>query len=246
MRKKSNGFLKKLIDSKQKRENRMSLAENVGKVKALIEGKKIIPVLVLPDLKTGLKVCEILVQNLLPIAEITFRTSAAAEIIREVSRNFSDMLIGAGTVLNIKDLRIAVDAGAKFAVSPGTNPRILEEAQKLQIPFFPGVSNASDIESALEFSCKTLKFFPAEPLGGLKMLKALSAPYRHLGMKYIPLGGISVENMGEYLAFPDVLAVGGSWLAPRELIEQEDWNKINKNIADVLREIREVKEGSKK
>lgn len=212
----------------------MNSEEKLRFVRSRVEEAMIIPVLVIPDLESGLRVCEILFENGLPLAEITFRTATAADLIREASKRFPEMLIGAGTVLSIKDLHAAFDAGAKFAVSPGTNPKILEDASRLEIPFIPGISNASDIEAALEFSCKVLKFFPAEPLGGLKMLKAIAAPYRHLGVKYIPLGGINSENMNDYLSNTDVLAIGGSWLAEKQLLEKRDWKKISDNIKEAV------------
>jgi len=191
---------------------------------------RIVPVLSVPSVEAGLKICETLCANGLPLAEITFRTAAAAETIKEAVRRFPEMTVGAGTVINTDDLQRAVDAGAKFAVAPGTNRRILEAAARHGLPFFPGVATASEIETSLECGCRMLKFFPAEPLGGLKMLKSLAAPYRHLGVKFIPLGGVKLENMAAYLACPDVLAIGGSWLAGKEVLEKKDWALLSENI----------------
>ncbi|HRR05916.1 MAG TPA: bifunctional 4-hydroxy-2-oxoglutarate aldolase/2-dehydro-3-deoxy-phosphogluconate aldolase, partial [Victivallales bacterium] len=188
----------------------MKVNERIKNVVEFLFKYRIVPVLILPDIERGLKVCEILLENSLPVAEITFRTSVAASIIKEVSKRFPEILLGAGTILNVDDLKVAVDAGAKFAVSPGTNPKILAESVNLEMPFFPGISTPSDIERALEFNCKIFKFFPAEPLGGLKMLNSIAAPYRHLGVKFIPLGGINLQNMQEYLKSQDVIAIGGS------------------------------------
>ena len=181
---------------------------------------KIIPVLVLNDLDEGLKVCEALCNNGLPAAEITFRTAAAESVIREASKRFPEMYIGAGTVLNVNDLHRAADAGAKFGVAPGFNPAIVAEAAKCGFDFIPGVCTPSEIEQAMMLGCKTLKFFPAEAAGGVNMLKSLIAPYRHLGIRFMPTGGVKPENVETYLEIPEVAAVGGTWL--------------NKSDADVI------------
>ena len=173
---------------------------------------KIIPVLVLNDLDEGLKVCEALCNNGLPAAEITFRTAAAESVIREASKRFPEMYIGAGTVLNVNDLHRAADAGAKFGVAPGFNPAIVAEAAKCGFDFIPGVCTPSEIEQAMAAGCQTLKFFPAEAAGGVTMLKSLIAPYKHLGIRFMPTGGVKPENVETYLAIPEVAAVGGTWL----------------------------------
>ncbi|HOK04712.1 MAG TPA: bifunctional 4-hydroxy-2-oxoglutarate aldolase/2-dehydro-3-deoxy-phosphogluconate aldolase [Victivallales bacterium] len=216
----------------------MKVNERIKNVVEFLFKYRIVPVLILPDIERGLKVCEILLENSLPVAEITFRTSVAASIIKEVSKRFPEILLGAGTILNVDDLKVAVDAGAKFAVSPGTNPKILAESVNLEMPFFPGISTPSDIERALEFNCKIFKFFPAEPLGGLKMLNSIAAPYRHLGVKFIPLGGINLQNMQEYLKSQDVIAIGGSWLLEKDILENENWARFSENIKlAILRKI---------
>jgi len=217
---------------------KMKVNERIKNVVEFLFKYRIVPVLILPDIERGLKVCEILLENSLPVAEITFRTSVAASIIKEVSKRFPEILLGAGTILNVDDLKVAVDAGAKFAVSPGTNPKILAESVNLEMPFFPGISTPSDIERALEFNCKIFKFFPAEPLGGLKMLNSIAAPYRHLGVKFIPLGGINLQNMQEYLKSQDVIAIGGSWLLEKDILENENWARFSENIKlAILRKI---------
>ena len=173
---------------------------------------KIIPVLVLNDLDEGLKVCEALCSNGLPAAEITFRTAAAESVIREAVKRFPEMYIGAGTILNVTDLHRAADAGAKFGVAPGFNPAIVAEAAKCSFDFIPGVCTPSEIEQAMAAGCMTLKFFPAEAAGGVTMLKSLIAPYKHLGIRFMPTGGVKPENVENYLAIPEVAAVGGTWL----------------------------------
>ena len=173
---------------------------------------KIVPVLVAESVDEGLKSCETLCANGLAAAEITFRTAAAEPLIREVAKRFPDMAIGAGTVLNVADLHRAADAGARFAVAPGFNPTIVREALKCGIDFIPGVLTPGEIEQGLELGLRTFKFFPAEAAGGAAMLKALIAPYRHLGVRFMPTGGIKPTNVETYLAIPEVAAVGGTWL----------------------------------
>lgn len=177
-----------------------------------LEKIKIVPVLVLNTLDEGLAVCEQLCKNGLPAAEITFRTAAAEPVIREVSKRFPEMYVGAGTVLNITDLHRAFDAGAKFAVAPGFNPKVVAEAVKCNLDFFPAVCTPSEVEQAMEFGCRMLKFFPAEACGGLPMLKSIIAPYKHLGVKFMPTGGVKPVNVESYLQIPEVAAVGGTWL----------------------------------
>ena len=173
---------------------------------------KIVPVLVAESVDEGLKSCETLCANGLAAAEITFRTAAAEPLIREVAKRFPDMAIGAGTVLNVADLHRAADAGARFAVAPGFNPTVVREALKSNIDFIPGVLTPGEIEQGLELGLRTFKFFPAEAAGGAAMLKALIAPYRHLGVRFMPTGGVKPANVETYLAIPEVAAVGGTWL----------------------------------
>ncbi|HCG28038.1 MAG TPA: 2-dehydro-3-deoxyphosphogluconate aldolase [Lentisphaeria bacterium] len=173
---------------------------------------KIIPVLVLEDLESGLRRCELLCECGLPVAEITFRTKAAESIIREASRRFPEMFIGAGTILNTADLHRAFDAGAKFAVAPGFNPTVVGEAMKNGYAFAPGICTPSEIEQAYELGCRFFKFFPAEAAGGVKMLKSIAAPYKHLGIKFMPTGGVTIDNAADWLAVPEVSAAGGTWL----------------------------------
>ena len=173
---------------------------------------KIIPVLVLEDLESGLRRCELLCECGLPVAEITFRTKAAESIIREASRRFPEMFIGAGTILNTADLHRAFDAGAKFAVAPGFNPTVVGEAMKNGYAFAPGICTPSEIEQAYELGCRFFKFFPAEAAGGVKMLKSIAAPYKHLGIKFMPTGGVTIDNASDWLAVPEVSAAGGTWL----------------------------------
>ena len=173
---------------------------------------KIVPVLVLDSVDEGLEMCEKLCAGGLPAAEVTFRTAAAEPVIRAAVKRFPEMCIGAGTVLNLGDLHRAEDAGAKFAVAPGFNPKVVSDAKESGFAFIPGVCTPSEIEQALEFGLKLLKFFPSEASGGVNMLKSLIAPYRHLGVRFMPTGGVKPANVESYLQIPEVAAVGGTWL----------------------------------
>ena len=192
----------------------MAIVEQLEKI-------KIVPVLVLNSLDEGMAVCADLYNHGLRAAEITFRTSAAEAVIREAGKVYPDMLLGAGTVLNVADLHRAFDAGAKFAVAPGFNPTVVKEAMNCKFEFAPGVCTPSECEQAMELGCTFLKFFPAEASGGTTMLKSLIAPYRHLGIRFMPTGGVKPENVRSYLDIPEVAAVGGTWLnkCPVEVID---------------------------
>jgi 2-dehydro-3-deoxyphosphogluconate aldolase/(4S)-4-hydroxy-2-oxoglutarate aldolase len=199
-----------------------------------LNDSKIIPIFAFETVEDGAKVCELLFRNNLKVVEITFRTAAASETIKALARKFPDMLIGAGTILNRIDLEMAVAAGAKFAVAPGCNPNIIKSANELRLPFFPGVATPTDIECANELGVKVMKFFPAEACGGVKMLRAMGAPYRHLGIKFLPTGGITASNLPDYLAVDNVLAVGGTWLAPAEMVKAKQWDKIDDLVKEAV------------
>lgn len=184
----------------------------------------IVPVVVIEDAADAAPLCRALSDGGLPIAEITFRTAAAEEAIRNATAELPDMLIGAGTVLTIEQAQRAIDAGARFIVSPGFNPAVVEYCVRLGVPITPGCSNPTDIEMAIACGLEVVKFFPAEAFGGLKTLKAISAPYGM--MKFVPTGGIDASNINEYLAFNKVLACGGSWMVKADLIRAGDFAAI--------------------
>lgn len=184
----------------------------------------IVPVVVLEDAKDALPLGRALCEGGLPCAEVTFRTDAAQESIRIMAKEFPDMLVGAGTVLTTEQVDNAVAAGAKFIVSPGLNPRIVKYCVERQIQIVPGCSTPSDIEQAIENGLDVVKFFPAEAAGGLKMIKAMAAPY--VGIKFMPTGGINADNVREYLAYNRIIACGGSWMVKGELIKAGDYEKI--------------------
>ena len=182
----------------------------------------IVPVVAVESVDDGLKLCETLVKSGLSVAEITFRTKAAAATIAAVAKELPELILGAGTVLNIDDLDKAFDSGARFAVSPGTNPKVVSYAMQKSYDFFPGISSPSDFEVAADLGVRTFKFFPAEAAGGIKMLKSLIGPYRHLGIKFCPTGGINENNMLDYLSIPEVFAIGGSWMVKPDLMGHWD------------------------
>jgi len=171
----------------------------------------------------------------LNVIEITFRTAAAAESIRRIRQDVPQMAIGAGTLLTPENVKAAVEAGAQFGVSPGLNEEVLASAGKAQMPFFPGVMTPTEVHRALNLGCQYLKFFPAEPAGGAGMLKALAAPFAHTGVKFLPTGGITTATLANYLALPQVAAVGGSWMAEKKLVNEKAWDKISSITAEALK-----------
>ncbi|MCP1100927.1 2-dehydro-3-deoxyphosphogluconate aldolase/(4S)-4-hydroxy-2-oxoglutarate aldolase [Aequitasia blattaphilus] len=196
----------------------------MNKVLEDIQKIGIVPVVVLDDAADAVPLAKALIEGGLPLAEVTFRTAAAEESIQKMTEAFPDMLVGAGTVLTIENVKKAVAAGAKFIVSPGFNPTVVKYCVENNIPITPGASNPSDIERALEFGLEVVKFFPAEASGGLNMIKSLAAPYTTV--KFMPTGGIGAHNINDYLAFDKILACGGSWMVKGELVKAKDFAKI--------------------
>ena len=186
----------------------------------------VVPVIAIDHVEHALPLADALLSGGLPVVEITFRTAAAAAVIRLLASERPALLVGAGTVLTPETVQTAVDAGAHFAVAPGLNPRVVLAAQELKLPFVPGVANPSDIELGLELGCKLLKFFPAEALGGVKLLEALSAPYKHTGVRFMPTGGATPANLSSYLKIDTVAAVGGTWIAKKEDMAEGRWELI--------------------
>ena len=184
----------------------------------------IVPVIKVEDAADAVPLCKALSDGGLPVAEITFRSDAAEEAIRRVHAELPDVILGAGTVLTKDQVDRAVNAGATYIVSPGLNPEIVRYCQEKNVPIVPGCANPSDIEVALSLGLKTVKFFPAEPLGGLKLIKAMAAPYG--GVTFLPTGGINEQNLNEYLAFSKIVACGGSWMVPGDAVAQKDWKRI--------------------
>lgn len=203
--------------------------------------RAVVSILVVSRPEDALRVGEALLDAGLAAMEVTFRTEAAAEAIQLLVRRLPEALVGAGTVLDIRSLAAARDSGAQFVVTPGLNPAVVSKAVDIGMPIFPGVMTPGEIERGMMFGLDTLKFFPAEQAGGVSMLKALSGPYAHTGVKFIPTGGVSEKNLAEYLRLPIVLACGGTWIARKELIENRDWEGIKsiaRETATLIREIR--------
>ncbi|UTC62694.1 bifunctional 4-hydroxy-2-oxoglutarate aldolase/2-dehydro-3-deoxy-phosphogluconate aldolase [Treponema sp. OMZ 787] len=211
----------------------------MDKILQQIEKIGIVPVIVLEDEKDALPLGKALSGAGLLCAEITFRTEAAEKAIQIFSKNFPDFLVGAGTVLSPEQADKAAAAGAKFIVSPGLNPKVVEHCVRSGYPVIPGVSTAGEIEQAMSFGLNTVKFFPAEAAGGLKFIKAISAPYPNI--KFMPTGGISAENIAEYAAFPKVIACGGSWMVSKELIKSGNFKKIEEEAATALKMVQDAR-----
>ena len=184
----------------------------------------LIPVIKIENAEDAVPLAKALIDGGLPAAEITFRTKCAAEAIKNITDAFPEMLVGAGTVLTTEQVDAAIAAGSKFLVSPGLNPKVTAYALSKGVPMLPGCSNPSDVEAALELGLSTVKFFPAEAAGGLKMLKAMAAPYGQL--TFMPTGGISADNLLEYLKFNKIVACGGSFMVKDELVKEKKWDEI--------------------
>jgi 2-dehydro-3-deoxyphosphogluconate aldolase/(4S)-4-hydroxy-2-oxoglutarate aldolase len=184
---------------------------------------RIVPVVAIDDAEDAAALGDALAGGGLPIAEITFRTAAAEATIRVLARR-KDLLVGAGTVLNVDTVKRAVDAGATFIVSPGFNPKVVSYCVEQKIPITPGVATPTEIDMALDHGLSVVKFFPAESIGGIKTLKAFSAPYGMI--QFIPTGGIGPENLADYLRFTKVLACGGSWMVAKDLLTAKRFDRV--------------------
>jgi len=207
-----------------------------------IEQTGVIAVLILDDADNAVPLAQALFSGGVQAMELTLRTDAAIESLRRIRMDVPDMLAGIGTVIREDQVDDVVAAGAQFAVSPGLNPAVVQRARQAGLPFAPGVMTPSDIEAAIQLGCRELKFFPAEPSGGLPMLNSIRAPYAHLGVRFVPLGGINASNMNAWLTNPGVFAVGGSWLTPRDVVQEKNWDEITRRaweacqIADAVNE----------
>jgi 2-dehydro-3-deoxyphosphogluconate aldolase/(4S)-4-hydroxy-2-oxoglutarate aldolase len=207
-------------------------ASSAPDVYARLRRTGVVAVLVLDDAASAVPLARALLAGGVDCMELTLRTPAALEALGRIVREVPEMLAGVGTVLTPEQVREVKAAGGAFAVAPGMNPTVVREAARVGLPFAPGVCTPSEIERALELGCRVLKLFPAEPSGGLAYLRSIAAPYAHLGVQYIPLGGVSAANAENYLREADVLALGGSWLAPRDLIRRQDWRAATANAAE--------------
>ena len=194
----------------------------------------VIPVIVIEDENDAEPLAEALLLGGLDLIEVTLRTAAAVAALGRIVRRFPEMLVGAGTVVTPEQAQTCLDLGVSFAVAPGFNPETVRRFAQAGVPFMPGVLSPSEIESAFSHGCTLLKFFPAEAAGGTKMLRALAGPYEPLGLRFCPTGGVSPDNMNEYLSLPSVFAVGGSWLASKSQIADKQWSVITRQTREAL------------
>ena len=189
----------------------------------------VIAVLVVDAAEDAVPLGRALLKGGISAIELTLRTPAALDALDRIRAELPEILAGIGTILNAEQVSAVKKRGAAFGVAPGFNSSVVTAAKELGLPFAPGIMTPSEIEAAYALGCTVMKLFPSEPVGGLSYLKNINAPYAHLGIKYIPLGGVSIDNLAAYLESPDILAVGGSWLAPRKLIQEKAWDEISRN-----------------
>lgn len=201
----------------------------------------IVPVVKLDKVEDAIPLAKALCDGGLPCAEVTYRTDAAEESIRVITKEYPNMLVGAGTVLTIEQVDSAVAAGAKFIVSPGLNPKVVKHCLEIGVPITPGCANPSDIEQALELGLDLVKIFPAESIGGLSTIKAMAAPY--VNMRFMPTGGINAKNINSYLEFPKIIACGGSWMVKEDLVNAGDFNKIKELTKEAVATMLDLKLG---
>ncbi|GHR74276.1 ketohydroxyglutarate aldolase [Helicobacter pylori] len=194
------------------------------KIIEVLQISPIVPVVVIENIKDAVPLAQSLVEGGIQIIEVTLRSSCALEAIELIAKNVPKMHVGTGTILNPTQLEQAQNRGAEFLISPGLTIKLLEYAKKKDMPLIPGVSSSSEVMQALELGYNALKFFPAEYCGGVKLLNAFNGPFK--GVKFCPTGGISADNMHSYLNLENVLCVGGSWLTPKNLIQNKEWDKI--------------------
>lgn len=201
----------------------------------------VIAVLMISRAEDAVPLAQALLKGGVSSIELTLRTEAALDCVRRIRAEVPDMTVGVGTILTPGQANDAKEAGASFGVSPGMNPRVVAEARRIGLPFAPGICTPTDIELALEADCRLLKFFPCEPCGGLPYLKTIAAPFMHLNLQFIPLGGVNAANAATYLQDSSVLALGGSWLAPKELVAQGNWMAITDLASEITGIVQQVR-----
>jgi len=203
----------------------------------------VVPVIALDDAAAAVPLADALIAGGLPVAEITFRTAAARDTIAAMAKARPQMLVGAGTVLTDEQVDQSQAAGAQFALSPGLDAGVLAHAAKKGLPFAPGIMTPTDLQAALKAGCQMVKFFPAMPAGGPNMLKNIAAPYAHTGIGFNPTGGVTLDNLGDWLALPEVRAVGGTWIATRADIAAGNWARITENARAAVKRVAELRAG---
>ena len=218
-----------------------SYPDACDQIAAALTAAGVVPVVVINEPSKAVPLARALLAGGVKVIELTLRTAAGVEAIKAIAAEVPEMLVGAGTVLSGEQAREVKKAGATFAVAPGTSRQTILAAQEVGLPFAPGVMTPSDIESALQLNLRLLKFFPAESAGGAKHLKAMAAPYAHLGVKFMPTGGIKAAQLGDYLAVPSVASVGGSWLATAAQIDADDWTAITEQAAAAMAVVKQAR-----
>ena len=201
----------------------------------------ILAVVTIDDVQKSGYVCDALLNGGINTIELTLRTKNAFDVITHISKNYSDIIIGAGTVLSISQLEKSIQSGAVFAVAPGFDPGIVEKSKELNFPFAPGVCTPSDIQMAIKYGCNVLKFFPAEPLGGMNYLSSIAAPFLQNKLRFIPLGGININVAVKYLESELILAIGGSWIAEQYLINNGNWTEIQHRANEIRNLITKIR-----
>ena len=197
-------------------------------------------VLVIENPKNAVPAARALLEGGIDVMELALRTPLSLKALELIVKEVPDMLVGAGTILSPEQIDLARQAGAAFGVSPGFSEEVLSEALKLRFPFAPGILTPSELEKALSFGCRTVKIFPAQVSGGAAYIKAIYAPYKHLQVQFLPLGGLTLDNIKEYLQYDFIPAVGGSWIAPADLIAGENWNLITERASAAVKKTREI------
>ena len=192
----------------------------------------IIPVIVIEDAAKAVPLAQALVKGGLPVLEVTFRTATAAAAIAAIKAEVPEAVVGAGTLLAPDMVKAAVAAGAAFGVAPGFDPTVVAAAKEAGLPFCPGIATASELSQALTAGAKMVKFFPAEAAGGVKMIKNLLGAFRFTGVTFMPTGGINLANVADYLAVPEIVCCGGTWVVPKDALAANDWATIEKLAAD--------------
>ena len=195
---------------------------------------KVVPVIVIEDEAQAVPLAKALVRGGLPVLEVTFRTKAAAAAIAAIRREVPEATVGAGTLLTVEQLHAAKKAGAAFGVAPGFDPLVVEEAKTCLLPFCPGVATASELSQALTAGCRLVKFFPAEAAGGVQMIRNLLGSFRFTGVRFMPTGGVKPENLADYLAIPEVLCCGGTWVVPKDALAHGDYATIERLASEAV------------
>jgi 2-dehydro-3-deoxyphosphogluconate aldolase/(4S)-4-hydroxy-2-oxoglutarate aldolase len=199
-----------------------------------LEGASVVAGFSVHDIKQAIPIAEALLEGGITAIELTLRTEVGLEAAAIIRKEIPEMLVGIGTILTTEQVDAVKRLDAHFGVAPGLNPKVVEHAKEIGLPFAPGVATPSDIEVAAELGCRFLKFFPAEASGGIPYLKSMSTPYNHLGIRYFPLGGINTSNMKDYLALDNVSIVGGSWIVNDSLVQEENWSEITMRSKEVI------------